>query len=240
MKKNNKHWFLKGMKDGIPIALGYFAVSITLGIAAVKAGMTPGQASFTSLLINASAGEFIGFTLISQNAGYVEVFIMEAVANARYLLMSCALSQKLDPKESLIKRLLIGFNVTDEIFGISISVPDKLNPFYTFGADVVAMPGWALGTLVGGMRGAVLPNRMVSALSVALYGMFIAIFIPPAKKNRVVLATIIVGAALSFIMARASVFSAIPEGIRIIILTVVISLAAAIFFPVKEDNPNEA
>lgn len=240
MAKENKRWFFRGIKDGIPIALGYFAVSITLGIAAVKAGMTPGQASLTSLLINASAGEFIGFTLIAQNAGYVEVFIMEAVANARYLLMSCALSQKLDPKESLIKRLLVGFNVTDEIFGISISVPGKLNPFYAFGADVVAMPGWALGTLTGGILGAVLPTRIVSALSVALYGMFIAIFVPPAKKNKVVLSTVIAGAALSFIMSKASIFSAIPEGIKIILLTVIISLAAAIFFPVKEEDRNEA
>ena len=240
MAKENKRWFLRGIKDGIPIALGYFAVSITLGIAAVKAGMTPGQASLTSLLINASAGEFIGFTLIAQNAGYVEVFIMEAVANARYLLMSCALSQKLDPKESLIKRLLVGFNVTDEIFGISISVPGKLNPFYAFGADVVAMPGWALGTLTGGILGAVLPTRIVSALSVALYGMFIAIFVPPAKKNKVVLSTVIAGAVLSFIMTEASIFSVIPEGIRIILLTVIISLAAAIFFPVKEEDRNEA
>lgn len=240
MAKENKRWFLRGIKDGIPIALGYFAVSITLGIAAVKAGMTPGQASLTSLLINASAGEFIGFTLIAQNAGYVEVFIMEAVANARYLLMSCALSQKLDPKESLIKRLLVGFNVTDEIFGISISVPGKLNPFYAFGADVVAMPSWALGTLAGGILGAVLPTRIVSALSVALYGMFIAIFVPPAKKNKVVLSTVIAGAVLSFIMTEASIFSVIPEGIRIILLTVIISLAAAIFFPVKEEDRNEA
>lgn len=236
MAKGNKYWFLKGMKDGIPIALGYFAVSITLGIAAVNAGMTPGQASLTSMLINASAGEFIGFTLIAQNAGYFEIFIMEAVANARYLLMSCALSQKLDEKESLLKRLLLGFNVTDEIFGISISVPGKLNPFYAYGADVVAIPGWAIGTLVGGVLGAVLPERIVSALSVALYGMFVAIFIPPAKQNKVVLATVIVGSALSFIMAEVAIFSVIPEGMRIILLTVVISLAVAIFFPIKEEQ----
>lgn len=228
------------MKDGIPIALGYFAVSLTLGIAAVKAGMTPGQASLTSLLINASAGEFIGFTLIAQNAGYLEVFIMEAVANARYLLMSCALSQKIDPDATLLHRLLVGFNVTDEIFGISISVPNKLNPYYAFGADVVAMPGWALGTLTGGILGAVLPAKIVSALSVALYGMFIAIFIPPAKQNKVVFGTVIAGVLLSWIMTEVSVFSFIPDGIRIILLTVVISLAAAVFFPIKEETKHEA
>lgn len=240
MVKGNKYWFLKGIKDGIPIALGYFAVSITLGIAAVKAGMTPMQASCTSFLINASAGEYIGFTLIAQNAGYLEVFIMEAVANARYLLMSCSLSQKIDKDTSQIKRMLVGFNVTDEIFGISVSVDGKLNPYYPLGADVVAMPGWALGTLVGAILGQVLPERLVSALGVALYGMFVAIFIPSAKKNKVVLGTVIVGVILSFVMAKVSIFSFIPEGMRIIILTVVISLIAAVFFPVEEEDANGA
>lgn len=232
-------WFLKGMKDGIPIALGYFAVSLALGIAAVKAGLTPGQATLSSFLLNASAGEFIGFTLISQNAGYLEVIIMEAVANARYLLMSCALSQKLEPNTSLLKRMLLGFNVTDEIFGISVSVPDKLNPYYSFGADVVAMPGWALGTLVGAILGGILPMGVVSALSVALYGMFVAVFIPPAKKDKVVLGLVIASFCLSFILSTVKIFSAIPEGVRIIILTVLISLFASIVFPRREDDHEE-
>ncbi len=236
MALSHKFWFLKGMRDGIPISLGYFAVAIALGISAVKAGMTPGQATLTSLLINASAGEYIGFTLIGQQAGYIEVIIMEAVANARYLLMSCSLSQKIEPKTSVFKRMLLGFNVTDEIFGISVSVPGKLDPYYAYGADVVAMPGWALGTLTGAILGQVLPTNVVSALSVALYGMFIAIFIPPAKKNKIVLSLVIISFALSFIFSTLEIFAVIPEGIRIIILTVAISLAAAIFFPVKEES----
>lgn len=232
-------WFLKGMKDGIPISLGYFAVAIALGIAAVKAGLTPGQATLSSLLLNASAGEFIGFTLISQNAGYLEVIIMEAVANARYLLMSCALSQKLEPKTSLLKRMILGFNVTDEIFGISIAVPEKLNPYYSFGADVVAMPGWALGTLTGAILGGILPTGVISALSVALYGMFVAVFIPAAKKDKVVLGLIIASFILSFIFTYLEIFSGIPEGVRIIILTVVISLFASLLFPRGEDENEE-
>lgn len=239
----NKHWFLKGIKAGIPIAMGYFAVSIALGIAAVKAGMTPFEASLTSFLINASAGEFVGFTLIGQGAGYLEVIIMEAVANARYLLMSCALSQKLDSKTSLLKRMILGFNVTDEIFGVSISAPGRLNPFYAYGMDVVAMPGWALGTLVGAILGAVLPARIVSALSVALYGMFVAIFIPPAKENRVVLGLVIISFAASFLAEIATkyleFFSKIPDGVQIIALTVIISLVAAIVFPRKEEKNDE-
>lgn len=237
MASEHKRWFLKGMRDGIPISLGYFAVAITLGIAAVNAGMSAWQATLTSFLINASAGEFIGFTLIGQNAGYLEVLVMEAVANARYLLMSCSLSQKLDSKTSLLKRLLLGFNVTDEIFGVSIAVPGKLDPFYTYGVDVAAMPGWALGTLTGAILGAVLPENIVSALSVALYGMFVAIFIPPAKKNRVILALIIISFIASTVFSL-DFFAVIPQGIRIIILTVAISLGAAILFPVKEEENN--
>lgn len=196
--------------------------------------MTPIQASLTSFLLNASAGEFIGFTLIKGGAGFIEVMIMEAVANARYFLMSCALSQKIDPKTPLIKRLIMGYDVTDEIFGISIAVPDKLDPFYSFGAMTTALPGWALGTLVGAILGGILPPRITSALGVALYGMFIAVFVPPAKKNKIVLSLVLISFISSFVFSSFSLFSAIPEGIRIILLTVIISLLAAIFFPHDE------
>ncbi len=119
MSLDNRTWLQKGLKDGIPIALGYFAVSFTLGITAKNAGLTALQAMLASFTLNASAGEFAGFTLIAAGAGYLEIAIMEFVANARYLLMSCALSQKLSPDTPLWQRLLIGYDVTDEIFGIS-------------------------------------------------------------------------------------------------------------------------
>lgn len=229
--KGHKYWFLKGLKDSIPICLGYFAVSLTIGIAASSVGMTALQASLTSFLLNASAGEFIGFTLMSNGAGYIEVLIMEAVANARYFLMSCALSQKLDRNVPLIQRLIMGFDVTDEIFGISIAVPGKLDPFYSFGAMTTAMPGWALGTLVGAILGGILPARIISALGVALYGMFIAVFVPPAKENKTVLVLVLISFAAGTVFSFCSFFSVIPEGIKIILLTVIISLLAAIFFP---------
>ena len=193
MKQNHKKNFLMGMRDGIPIALGYFAVSIALGIEASKSGMTAFQATLTSFLINASAGEFIGFTLIAQKAGVLEIILMEAVANARYLLMSLLTEpKKLDTKTSFLKRVLLGYNVTDEIFGISIAVEGKLDPFYSYGADAVAIPGWSLGTLFGAILGTILPQNIISALSVALYGMFVAIFIPPAKENKIILALVII------------------------------------------------
>ena len=141
MKPENKAWFARGLRAGVPIGLGYFAVAFTLGIAARSAGLTAFQATLSSLLLNASAGEFVGFTLMSAGAGYLEVAIMEAVANARYLLMSFSLSQKLRPETGLIHRLILGWYVTDEVFGVSISAPGYLNPWYTYGAIALACPG---------------------------------------------------------------------------------------------------
>ena len=235
-----RQWFLKGLKDGIPISLGYFAVSLTLGISAKNAGLTAFQATFTSFLINASAGEFIGFSLIAANVGYLELIIMEAVANARYLLMSCALSQKLSEDTPLFQKLIMGFGVTDEVFGVSVAVDGKLNQFYTFGVIITALPGWSIGTLCGVMLGNVLPARLVSALSVGLYGMFIAVFMPQAKKSRIIAAIVAVSFALSFLFAKLPILANISAGIKIIILTVVISLGAAILFPVKEEKANAA
>lgn len=225
--------FTEGMKDGIPIGLGYFAVSFTLGIAAANAGLTAVQAAVTSALINASAGEFIGFTLIAAKAGYLEVMVMEAVANARYLLMSCALSQKIPPKTGLLHRLLMGFYVTDEIFGVSIARKD-LQPYYTYGVVSIAAPGWAFGTYLGVLLGNILPASLVSALSVALYGMFAAVFVPPARKSRVVAGLVLMSFITSFIFHKASCFSSISSGVKIIILTVVLSFVAALLFPVEE------
>ena len=153
--------------------------------------------------------------------------------------MSCSLSQKLSPDTPLIHRLLIAFDVTDEIFAISVSVKGKLNPFYNYGAMTVALPGWAGGTALGVLMGNILPTNAVSALGVGLYGMFIAIIIPPARKNHIIAGIVIISMALSFIFTKAPIFSGIDSGIKVIILTIVISLAAAILFPVKEEQENE-
>lgn len=225
--------FKLGFRHGIPIMLGYFAVAFTLGIAAREAGITAFQAGLTSALINASAGEYIGFTLIAANAGYFEVLIMEAVANARYLLMSCSLSQKLSPDTPLRHRLLVGFYITDEIFSVSYAQPGMLNPWYTFGAAAAAAPGWALGTVFGVLVGNILPLRFVSALGVGLYGMFIASFIPPAKENKLICGLVAISFAASFLFSFVSV-PWLTDGIKIIVLTVVLSLGAAILFPIQE------
>lgn len=226
--------FRKGVKDGIPIFLGYFAVSFTLGIAARNAGLTACEAAVTSFLVNASAGEFAGFTLIAAGAGYLELAVMMLVANARYLLMSCALSQKLPPETSILHRLLIGFDLTDEIFGVSISVIGRLNPFYTYGVVAVALPGWTAGTYLGVIMGNFLPANVVSALSVGLYGMFLAIIIPPARKNKILAAIICISMTVSFAVTKISWFERLSSGTVIILLTVIIAGAAAVLFPIKE------
>jgi predicted branched-subunit amino acid permease len=234
MRDTNGAWFLRGLKAGIPIGLGYLAVSFTLGITARGAGLTAGQATLASFLINASAGEFVGFTLMAANASYLEVAVMELVANARYLLMSFSLSQKLPPDAKLIHRLLIGWYVTDEVYGVSISAPGKLNPFYTYGAIALACPGWALGTLFGVVMGNVLPSSVVNALAVGLYGMFIAIFVPPAKSSRVVRRLVLLSMALSFAASRLDALKAMSSGVKTIALTVALSAAAALFAPIRE------
>ena len=240
MKPENKAWFARGLRAGVPIGLGYFAVAFTLGIAARAAVLTAFQATLSSLLLNASAGEFVGFTLMSAGAGYLEVAIMEAVANARYLLMSFSLSQKLRPETGLIHRLILGWYVTDEVFGVSISAPGYLNPWYTYGAIALACPGWAAGTCLGVILGNIFPASVVSALSVGLYGMFIAIFVPPARESRTIRGLVLVSMGLSFFVNRASMFAGVSSGIKTILLTVILSAAAAILFPIREAKNDAA
>ncbi len=225
----------EGVRDGIPIGLGYLAVSFSLGITAKNAGLTPLQGFIASLLCNASAGEYAGFTSIAANAAYLELAAVMLIANARYLLMSCALSQRMAPGTALIHRLIIGFDVTDEIFGVTIARPGYVNPAYVYGVMLMALPGWSVGTALGTMAGNILPARIVSALGVALYGMFLAVIIPPSKENRFVAVIVAVCFAASLAAAELPAVSSLSEGTRTIILTVVIASAAALIRPVTQE-----
>lgn len=232
--------FKNGVRDGIPIALGYFAVSFTLGIAARNAGFSAIQAMVASILNNASAGEYALFSIVAAGGTYLEVAIMTLVANARYLLMSCSLSQKMAPGTSTLHRMLVAFDVTDEIFGISIAVPGYLNPWYNYGAMALAIPGWSIGTLFGVVVGNILPLRLVSALSVGLYGMFIAIIVPPARTNKVIFALVLISFAASFGASVLPMLAGISSGMKTILLTVIIALGAAVLFPVEEEEKEGA
>lgn len=231
---NHIRWLKQGIKDGIPIALGYFAVSFTLGIAARNAGLSAFQAGLTSLLCLASAGQYAGFTLIAASASYLEVAVMTLVVNARYLLMSCALSQKLSPDTPIWKRMLIAYPVTDEIFGVEVSVSGYLSPWYTVGLAGISAPGWTAGTCLGVILGNILPGNVVSALSVGLYGMFLAVIIPPARKSRILACLIAISMAASWICSVLPPFSQLSEGMRIILLTILLAGIAAVLFPHEE------
>ena len=231
----NKAWIKEGIRDGFPIFLAYFAVSFALGIAAGKVGFSALQAFVVSLTNNASAGEYAGISLVGVSAGYLEVALMVFIANARYFLMSCTLSQKFSPETPFFHRLIIGYAITDEIFAANIGRKGYIEPAYSYGVMGIAMPGWAFGTALGVIAGAVLPAFAVSALSVALFGMFIAIIIPPAMKNRVIAALVLISFALSTAANKLPVFDCISQGIKTIILTVLISLAAALIRPIPSD-----
>lgn len=231
--------FAEGMRDAIPIGLGYFAISFSLGIAARNAGLSAFQGFLASLFNNASAGEYAAFTLIEENGAYMEMFIITLIANARYLLMSSALSQKIDPDMPFFHRFIIAFDVTDEIFGISVLRPGYLKPEYSYGAFTVALPAWSLGTAFGVIIGNILPLNVVSALSVALYGMFLAVIMPAAKKDKYVAVFVLAGFALSYAFSVLPFVKSISSGTRTIILTVVISGFAALVFPRKEEAQDE-
>jgi len=239
-KSENKIAFLNGMRDGIPIGLGYFAVAFSLGIVAKKAGLTPLQGFIASFFNVASAGEYALFTSIEAAVSYIEIALITLVVNARYMLMSCALSQRFNPETKMIHRFLVGFGITDEIFGISIAQKGFINPFYNYGAILIAIPLWSIGTSFGIIAGNFLPARIVSALSVALYGMFLAIIVPPAKKNITIAIAVIVSMLASYLASIAPfVKDHLNSGSRTIILTVIISAIVALIKPVKEEEEND-
>ncbi len=232
----NKKAFLDGMHDGVPIGLGYLAVSFSLGITAKAAGLTPFQGLLTSLLVNASAGEYAGFTLIAAQASLIEMAVMILIANARYLLMSFAMSQRVKEDLPWYHRIFMAFDITDELFAIAIARPGYLNPYYTYGAILTSAPFWALGTALGCIAGNILPLRLVSAFGVALYGMFLAVIIPPAKKDKIIAGLIVLSFVLSFAASYLPGISILSDGTRTIILTVTISALAAILFPKKQES----
>jgi predicted branched-subunit amino acid permease len=236
MNKSDKgHFFRLGLRDGLPIALGYFTVSLSLGIALAKAGLTPFEGGLMSLTNMTSAGEFASITVITAGESVFVMAVLELVINARYLLMSCALTQRLDSRVTTPTRLLLGLTITDEIFGVTVGREEPyIEPLYSLGAFAVATPGWTLGTVCGAVMGNVLPGRVVAALGVALYAMLIAVVIPAAKRDRIVAGSVLAAMVCSLVWEQFPPLTAIPGGggMKIILLTVLLSALAALFFPV--------
>lgn len=226
----------QGFRDGVPIALGYFAVSFSLGIIARKAEIGALAGFVSSFFTRASAGEYGVYSLVALGASYAEVAGISLIANLRYLLMSASLSQKFADGTSLLKRVMVALCITDEVFGISIAYPGRLAPSYTFSAALISTLFWALGTACGIMAGGALPGNIVAALSVALYGMFLAIIIPPAKADRNVGWAVVASFVASGVCAVAPYVSDLSAGVRTIVLTVVISALAAWIRPLADSQ----
>ena len=236
----NRNEFMLGMRNGFPICLGYFSVSLAFGVTAVLSGLPPWMAVAISMTNLTSAGQFAALGIIQAGAPFMEMAVAQLIINLRYCLMSCSLSQKLGADMPFFHRFFMSYGVTDEIFGVSVCRPGFLSPFYSYGLICVAIPGWTLGTLLGAVSGELLPARLLSALNVALYGMFLAVVIPPAKTSRILTGVILASMALSLVFAHVPLLAGLSSGFKIILLTILIAGAAAILFPVKEENEHES
>ncbi|MBR5370740.1 MAG: AzlC family ABC transporter permease [Oscillospiraceae bacterium] len=232
MKK--KSHFLRGLVHGIPIALGYLSVSFGFGIRAVNGGLSVLQATLISLLNLTSAGQLAGIDIIAANGTLIEMALVQLTINIRYSLMALSLSQKLDASFSAPHRLLVSYGITDEIFGVAASQKEPLKPSYFYGLMLMAVSGWVLGTFLGAAAGELLPAAVTNALGILMYGMFIAIIIPPARKERGILVAVLIAASLSILCAK--LLPMISGGFAVIICAVLAAVAAALIFPRPEEE----
>ena len=230
----NHKIFKNGFLDGIAVGLGYFAVSFTFGMASAANGLSIWQAVLISLTNVTSAGQFSGLEIIAASGTYVEIALTQLIINLRYCLMSFSLSQKLDRSAPNWHRYFMAYSVTDEIFALDASQNGLLSPVYHYGITSVAVPGWVLGTLVGAISGNILPAFVISALGVAIYGMFLAIIIPTAKKDHAVLLVVLSAMGLSFLFAVLPGLKKITSGFVIILTTVVVAGVAAKLKPTED------
>ena len=229
-----KESFFRGVKAGIPIGLGYLSVSFTFGIMAVSYGFHWWQALLISMLTVTSAGQFAGIGTMLYPGQYIEMLVSQLTINVRYSFMSISLSQKTDEKFKGIWRWLFGFMMTDEIFAVASTEKEVSRSFF---AGLMTTPylGWSLGTLIGALLGNVLPHRLMSALSLAIYGMFVAIVMPGMKESRAVVMVVLLALGLSSLFYYVPVLSQVSSGMAISICAIVAALAGAALFPVKEE-----
>ena len=231
--------FKTGLKDSVPIALGYLSVSFSFGILALKDGLTVFQAVLTSFTNVTSAGQFAGLGIMAAGGTILEMCLTQFIINLRYALMSLSLSQKLSKEVSFWQRLVIAFANTDEVFAVAMMHNKELTIKYMLGLQIPPVLGWTAGTALGAVACNLLPVSLTSALGIALYGMFIAIVIPQAKKSRPVMMVVIIALVLSCIIYYIPAFNKISSGIAIIICTVAASAAGALLFPVREKEKVE-
>lgn len=225
------------MSHGIPIALGYLSVSFGFGIKAVSAGLSVFAATAISATNLTSAGQAAGVDIIAVGGTLIEMILVQLTINIRYSLMALSLSQKLDGKFSLPHRLVASYGITDEIFAVCSAQKQKLTPAYMYGIILISAVGWITGTALGAAAGQLLPESISSALGIVLYGMFMAIIIPPARKQLSVLSVVVVSALASILFRY--VLTAVSSGFAVIISAVVASAVGALLFPVKDTEDGQ-
>ena len=236
MNKTMKN-YRRGLMAGIPIALGYLSVSFTFGIIAVQYGLTVWEATLISMTTVTSAGQFAGVKIMMVPGLWLDMLISQLTINVRYSFMSIALSQKLDKKFNGIWRWLLAFMVTDEIFAVGITEVKRTRSFW-LGLSTLPWIGWSLGTFLGAFLGNVLPASVMSALGLALYGMFVAIVVPEMKKEKAVIIAVIIAALLSTAFTYVPILNKVSVGISISICAIASAVIVAILFPVDDDDPD--
>lgn len=227
--------YTRGLKAGIPIALGYLSVSFTFGIIAISYGLSWWQALIISMTTVTSAGQFAGIGIMLHPGQYFQMLISQITINIRYSFMSISVGQKADERFTGLSRWILGFMMTDEIFGVAAQEESVSRSFF---AGLATLPylGWSVGTLLGAILGSILPDRLMSALSLAIYGMFVAIVVPEMKKSRPVLIVVVLSMLLSCAFHYIPFLSSISSGITITIVAISAAVVGAILFPVDEEK----
>ncbi|MGN0617853.1 MAG: AzlC family ABC transporter permease [Ruminiclostridium sp.] len=229
--------FFKGLYHGIPIALGYLSVSFGFGIMAVKAGLSILAAVGISVTNLTSAGQAAGVAIIAAGGSYIEMALTQLVINIRYSLMGLSLSQRLDKTFTTPHRLIASFGITDEIFAVASAQPGRVTPWYMYGLILISFLGWSGGTLLGAAAGQFLPAEITDAMGIVLYGMFLAIIIPPARKEKSVLTAVVIAALFSILFTY--LLTAVSPGFAVIISAIAASAVAALLFPIEEEEEEQ-
>ena len=237
---NKELGFARGVRDGVPIGLGYLSVSFSFGLLAVRAGLPVWTAVLISATNLTSAGQLAGLSIIAAGGAVVEMIVTQFVINMRYALMAISLSQKVDERFTPFERALAAFGITDEIFAVAASQTGMFGAKYLFGLIVMPFLGWTGGTLLGAAAGNILPEAIKAALGIALYGMFIAVVVPPATQDRGALIAALGAAFLSCCLTYIPVFAGISQGFAVVICACAAASAAAWLHPLPEDEEEKA
>ncbi|MCM1528845.1 MAG: AzlC family ABC transporter permease [Alistipes sp.] len=234
----SKSNFLRGMTHGIPIMLGYLSVSFGFGISAVESGLGVFSSSVISAVNLTSAGQLAGIKLIAESGTLLQMILLQLTINIRYSLMALSLSQKLDKSFTTGHRLAASYGITDEIFAVCSSQPGMLSPAYMYGVILVSALGWILGTFLGASAGSLLPEAVTRALGIMIYGMFIAIIVPPARKNKKILSVVAVSVILMLFLRYVLKFGSFSGSVMI--SAIIAAAIGALLFPVNDEEAGEA